>query len=250
MSTFVPGAELSRRLYAEVVRPLLSTWFPDLPHSAALLGRGSEVLGFDDAMSTDHDWKPRALVFLAEEGEARHGAAVREVLQQNLPATFAGHPTACEVHTVRSYIRQELELDITLEIEPPDWPTLPESGLRMLTSGVVFHDEVGLQAARDRLSSYPHDVWLYLLIAGWWRVHPEMNLVGRAGSAGDERGSSLIGLVWSGTSCGWPSSWNGGTARTRRGSGRPSRAWGAARSSPRSCGTSGARSPGRTAKLP
>ncbi|SOC57073.1 DUF4037 domain-containing protein [Ornithinimicrobium cerasi] len=193
MSTFVPGAELSRRLYAEVVRPLLSRAFPDLPHSAALLGRGSEVLGFDDAMSTDHDWKPRALVFLAEEGEARHGSAVREVLQQNLPATFAGHPTAFEVHTVRGYIRQELELDITLEIEPPDWLTLPESGLRMLTSGVVFHDEVGLQAARDRLSYYPHDVWFYLLIAGWWRVHPEMNLVGRAGSAGDELGSSLIG---------------------------------------------------------
>ena len=52
---------------------------------------------------------------------------------------------------------------------------------------------MGLQAARDRLAYSPHNLWLYLLIAAWWRVHPEMNLVGRAGSAGDELGSSLIG---------------------------------------------------------
>lgn len=92
MSMFVPGAELSRRFYSEVVQPILSARFPDLPHSAALLGRGSEVLGFDDEMSTDHDWRPRALVFLAEEDEPRHGAAVREALQRDLPPTFAGHP--------------------------------------------------------------------------------------------------------------------------------------------------------------
>lgn len=193
MSPFVQGAELSRRLYDEVVQPILSARFPGLPHSAALLGRGSEVLGFDDETSTDHDWKPRALVFLAEKDEPRHGAEVREALQRELPPTFADRPIAYEVHTVRGYVRQQLELDIDRDIEPRDWLTLPEHALRMFTSGVVFHDEVDLQAARDRLAYYPHDVWLYLLIAGWWRVHPEMNLVGRAGDAGDELGSSLIG---------------------------------------------------------
>src|SRR6478735_1391471 len=150
---FVPGAELSRRFHDEAVQPVLSATFPGVPHSAALLGRGSEVLGFDDEMSTDHDWKPRALIFLVDGEERRLGAEVRAALQRDLPAT----------------------------------------GLRAFTSGVVFHDEVDLQTARDRLAYYPHDVWLYLLIAGWWRVHPEMNLVGRAGAAGDELGSSLIG---------------------------------------------------------
>jgi hypothetical protein len=144
-------------------------------------------------MSTDHDWKPRALIFLAEEDERRLGAEVRAALQRDLPATFAGRPTGHAVHTVRGYLRQQLELDIDHDIEPRDWLTLPEHGLRAFTSGVVFHDEVDLQTARDRLAYYPHDVWLYLLIAGWWRVHPEMNLVGRAGAAGDELGSSLIG---------------------------------------------------------
>ncbi|CAN7344860.1 DUF4037 domain-containing protein [Terrabacter sp. LjRoot27] len=193
MSTFVPGAELSRRLYDEVVHPVMRARFRDLPHSAALLGRGSEVLGFDDEMSTDHDWKPRALVFLTEADEARRGDEVRKALERDLPATFAGHPTAHEVHTVRGYVLQQLELDIARDIEPRDWLTLPEHALRAFTAGVVFHDGVGLQATRDRLAYYPHDVWLYLLIAAWWRVHPEMNLVGRAGATGDELGSSLIG---------------------------------------------------------
>lgn len=63
----------------------------------------------------------------------------------------------------------------------------------MITAGAVHHDEIGLRTARDRFAYYPHDVWLYLLLAGWWRVHPEANLVGRAGYVGDELGSALIG---------------------------------------------------------
>jgi hypothetical protein len=51
MGENVPGLELSEGFYREAVAPLLPA---DLPHSAALLGSGSEVLGFDDEMSRDH----------------------------------------------------------------------------------------------------------------------------------------------------------------------------------------------------
>ena len=61
-----------------------------------------------------------------------------------------------------------------------------------MTAGAVFHDDLDLEQVRRRLAYYPRDVWLYLMLAGWWRVHPEMNLVGRAGYAGDELGSTLI----------------------------------------------------------
>src|SRR5690606_11764447 len=38
-----------------------------------------------------------------------------------------------------------------------------------------------------------HDVWLYLLAAGWTRIGQEEHLMPRAGYVGDELGSALIG---------------------------------------------------------
>jgi len=52
---FVSGQELSRRFYREVVEPLVRPW----PHAAALLGWGSDVLGYDTERSVDHGWGPR-----------------------------------------------------------------------------------------------------------------------------------------------------------------------------------------------
>lgn len=193
MTAFVPGLELSRQFYHGLVRPILDARFPGLPHSAALLGRGSEVLGFDDEMSTDHDWKPRVLLFLRENDHARYGDDVDDVLRRELPASFRDRPVDHEIHTVRGYFMEQLAVDVEDEIEARDWLTFPEHKLRMLTAGEVYHDAVGLRATRDRLGYYPRDVWLYLLVAGWWRVHPEINLVGRVGAVGDELGSALIG---------------------------------------------------------
>lgn len=151
------------------------------------------MLGFDDETSTDHDWAARVLLFLTDEDEASYGAEVTHRLDEALPPTFGGHPVRHEVHTVRGFVQQELALDLDREVRAVDWLTMPENSLRSVTAGAVFHDEVGLGEVRQRLSYYPRDVWFYLLITGWWRVHPEANLVGRAGSVGDELGSALIG---------------------------------------------------------
>ncbi len=50
MPVFVSGLDLSRRFFREIVRPLLAPAFPHLHYAAALLGPGSEVLGFDTEM--------------------------------------------------------------------------------------------------------------------------------------------------------------------------------------------------------
>ena len=189
---FLSGRELSRRFYQEQVRPVLHIGFPGFPYSAALLGPGSEVLGFDDEMSKDHNWEPRVLIFLQDADWARYGEAVERSLREKLPDRFAGHPTHFSVSTMRAYLHEHLDLEVDGGIEARDWLTLPEQRLRMVTAGAVYHDEVGLQILRDRLAYYPHDVWLYLLIAAWWRLHPEANLMGRAGFVGDELGSGVI----------------------------------------------------------
>jgi hypothetical protein len=48
----MPGLDLSRLFYNEAVRPLLNNECPGLEHAAALMGRGSEVLGFDSPRPT------------------------------------------------------------------------------------------------------------------------------------------------------------------------------------------------------
>jgi hypothetical protein len=174
----VSGLELCRRFYDEVVRHVVG-----VPHRAGLMGRGSEVLGFDDEMSTDHNCEARVLLFVEDGVE----------LRLDVPDTFEGRPALVKVHTLREYFLDMMGFDLEADLTPGDWLTFPESILRQHTAGGVFHDDLGLQPLRDRLAYYPDDVWRYLMITAWWRVHPEMNLVGRTGYVGDELGSALIG---------------------------------------------------------
>jgi len=69
---FISGLELNRAYYGEVVRPILQNYAPDLAYSAALIGYGSDVLGYDTAISTDHEWGPRLLLFFDESPSAAH----------------------------------------------------------------------------------------------------------------------------------------------------------------------------------
>lgn len=190
MELFRSGIELSRRLFREVVEPALDHDHPGLAYSAALLGRGSEVLGYDDPLSADHDRQPRVLIFL-HAGEP--GAPVEASVRRALPARFEGYPTDHRVQPLGVYVRDQLGVDQDHEPTVRDWLGLSEQRLLMFTAGEVFHDGAGLQPVRDRFAYYPRDVWLYLLSTAWWRVHPEASLVGRTGQVGDELGSALIG---------------------------------------------------------
>ncbi len=193
MPAFVSGIDLSREFFRDVVRPLLGEAIPDVPYSAALIGRGSEVLGFDDEMSRDHNWEPRVELFLRPDDLDRWGDDVEAILKRRLPAHYREQATDYSIVTLDGYFRTHLGVDIDRPLDARDWLTLPEQSLLMVTAGAVYHDDIGLRSVRDRFAYYPRDVWLYLLIAAWWRVHPEANLVGRAGFTGDELGSAVIG---------------------------------------------------------
>lgn len=214
MPDFIPGLVLCGHYYREAVRPILDAGFPGLRHSAALLGPGSEVLGFDTEMSTDHDWGPRLLLFLEEEDHARLQAPLREALSHRLPRLFRGYPTgtlpnddgtrrfdaaadgpihhAVQIVTLSGFLQSTLHYDRNATPGALDWLTFTQQELRTMTAGAVYHDEVGLQAVRDRFAWYPHDIWLYLLASVWTRIGQEEHLTGRAGFVGDELGASLI----------------------------------------------------------
>lgn len=52
MPDFLPGIALNWAYYAEAVRPILDARFPNLAYAAALIGYGSDVLGYDTPRST------------------------------------------------------------------------------------------------------------------------------------------------------------------------------------------------------
>lgn len=70
------GIGLSQRFYESLVAPILQQHFPKLPHAAARIGLGSEVLGSDTDMSADHDYGPCVQIFLPE---AEFSETAREI---------------------------------------------------------------------------------------------------------------------------------------------------------------------------
>jgi hypothetical protein len=206
---FVSGVELARRFYAEAIRPLLDRAFPGLPHAAALIGPGSEILGFDTARSTDHDWEPRAQLFCSPTDLRRHGPEL-EALLAGLPDTFGGWPRErpVEVTEVGDWCRARLGFDPLasgpLALDPlasdprdgipvADWLATPTQLLAEATGGAVFHDDLGsLTAVRESLRWYPDDVGRYVLAAQWARIGEEEPFVGRCAETGDELGSAIL----------------------------------------------------------
>ncbi len=211
---FLPGLELSRRFHAEAVRPLLESAAPGVPYSAARLGGGSEVLGFDTARSADHEWGPRLQLFLRAPDAARHGPRITAVLAERLPKTFLGRPThfaatgdgdvrvmretdgpvhhRVEVTDPGGWFTALLGFDPRAGVTLADWLATPTQRLAEATGGAVFHDGLAeLGPARARLAWYPHDVWLHLLAGQWRRVSQEEAFVGRCGETGDELGSAV-----------------------------------------------------------
>lgn len=219
MSDFIPGLELGRLFYLEAVKPALDDSFlGSLQYSAALIGSGSEILGFDTEMSSDHHWGPRVMLFLNEDDHHLYGKAIDEVLRNKLPPRFHGYSTnftlpdpfdnnvqqlrdvdsgpinhRVDIFTIRGFFLDYLDFDIEQSIEAADWLTFPEQKLLSVTAGAVYHDGIGLQDVRDRFGYYPRDVWLYLLASGWNRIGQEEHLMGRAGIVNDEIGSAIIG---------------------------------------------------------
>jgi len=196
MGVFVPGLALARAFYEEVVAPLLL----GTEHSAAFLGTGSDVLGFDTERSTDHGWGPRLQVFVAGADVSR----ARSAVERGLPDEFQGWPTRygwdaypvtdhVEVHELGVWLRDKLGFDPREPISTRSWLTVPQQFLLEVTAGGVFHDGLGeLVPAREALAWYPEDVWLWLIACQWRRIDQEEPFVGRTAEVGDELGSRIV----------------------------------------------------------
>lgn len=195
MTTAENGLELARALYVEVVAPVLAT-----PHTACLIGEGSEVLGYDTELSTDHEWGPRLQIFV--EPDALD--AVRTLIEATLPDRFHGLPSRwfaltqgevahhIEIETTEDWLAQHLP---TLPAEPDlaVWLAAPQQHLLQLTGGEVFRDDLGaVTRRRTTYRWYPDDVWRWMIASQWHLIGNAEPLLARTIETGDGRGSRLL----------------------------------------------------------
>ena len=212
---FIPGLQLSRMYYEQVVKKILYDFFPNLQYSAGLIDYGSDVLGYDTIISTDHEWGPRLSIFLKPEEIDQYSNSINEVLSKNLPYDFLGYPTnfsgkpsegiqrlekieegkvnhKIRILTAEDFFKGHLELDMHKEIETKVWLLFPQQKLKTIRSGGIFHDDLKMEEIRSKLHFYPNDVWLYLMACEWSLIAQEEAFVGRCGDVGDEIGSRII----------------------------------------------------------
>ena len=230
MPTFVHGLDLGERFYADAVQPILASAFPGLAYSAALIGFGSDVLGYDTPQSTDHRWGPRLQLFLREEDMAL-APAISQALAERLPPRILGYATSLGptdnidvllrahiaggadettnvipyvgfsqgvnhfvvITTLREFFMAYLGVDPYAELRAVDWLVLSDQALASVTAGRVYYDGLGeLSELRERFAWYPDAVWRYLLSAQWMRIAQEEAFVGRCGDMGDDLGSRVV----------------------------------------------------------
>ncbi len=217
---FVKGLDLSRAFFAQSVEPILARHYPGLRYSAGLIGSGSEVIGYDDPVSSDHHWGPRVILFLSAADQRALADPIDALLAEELPYRFMGYSTnfsapktgdgdqgtqlledidkgpvnhRVEILTLDGFMRAYIGIAAADPLRAADWLSIPQHKLLSFTGGALFRDDLDVQAARDRLRYYPQDVWLYMLACGWSRIGQDEHLAPRAGAVGDELGAALIG---------------------------------------------------------
>jgi len=193
---FIPGLELAGAFYREAVGPLIG----GVPHSAALIGTGSDVLGFDTARSTDHGWGPRVQVFVdatdVQAATGRVDAGLPESFR-DWPVRYGWGPVPVQHHvmvtTLPEYLVALLGVDATRPLATADWLVTPQQLLLGVSGGAVFRDDTGeLARVRGELVWYPDAVWRWLLGCQWRRLAQEEPFVQRTAEVGDELGSSVL----------------------------------------------------------
>ena len=138
--------------------------------SAGLVGSGSEVLGYDDEISEDHDFEPGFCLLLPREDIIdRRTAFLLERAYAKLPKEFMGYhrsmigPVGGARHGVLrmdEFFQEKIgSTDGILSIG--QWLSLPEQTLAEVTGGEVFFDGLGeVTKIRERLKYYPEDIRL------------------------------------------------------------------------------------------
>lgn len=162
------GLELSKAYYKEYGINMIRDNFHDYENRIAvgLVGFGSECYGFDDEISTDHDFGPSFCMWLTDEDYISIGSRLVKCYEE-LPYEFLGYKRDVTSHGTgrvgvlrisdfyKGFIGNE-KGTLTLN----EWLFVPEHFFSMATNGEIFRDDLGefSKIRTTLLKYYPEDV--------------------------------------------------------------------------------------------
>jgi hypothetical protein len=216
MNNFIKGLDLSEQFYNDVVKPILSEYFAAMKYTSGLIGYGSDVLGYDDEISTDHMWGPRLYLFLEDENIVLKDK-ILDTFSKEFPYEYKGysvnfslpdpndggvrHPEYISsgnvsplvfIYTFDDYLREYLGTNNLDNLSALDWLAFSEHRLLAMTSGKLFVDGLDICESLKKISFYPEQVKLFLIASNWSHVAEEQAFVRRCFDVGDEIGSVLV----------------------------------------------------------
>lgn len=213
MTQFIKGMDLCEGFFSDIVKPILDKSFPHLRYSAGLIGYGSDVLGYDDSVSSDHMWGPRLYLFLLKE-DMLQKEKLMDTFSGELPYFYKGYSVNFSVpdpndggirhaeaisqgpvsplifiRTLDDYLEEYLGCSDFDNLTELDWISFSQHKLLSLTAGRLFWDDLHCGEKLQKLSYYPDNVRLFLLASNWSLLSEEQAYVRRCHDVGDEIGS-------------------------------------------------------------
>jgi len=209
---FIKGLELNSGFYSDIVKPLLDAGFTGLKYSAALLGYGSDVLGYDTEISMDHNWGPRLQIFVDDEEII---SDLDNFLKHELPFAYKGFPVnfsdpaydkvqqmkhcdskpinhLVEIKIPENYFKSRYGLNRLHGFGMDDWLCFTDQNLIEMTSGLVFHDGLGkINRLRSDLKFYPPDICKLRMAVLWNYIWNKEAFIGRSIALDDHIGLKI-----------------------------------------------------------
>jgi hypothetical protein len=169
------GLDLCRGFFSTYGEPMIKENFSFISDriAAGMAGEGSECLGFDDAVSRDHDWGPGFYLWLTDEDFDGFGPALQEAYEK-LPRNYMGFQRKTTrlssqklgVFKISEFYKRFIGLSQAPQV-PNQWMTLCDAYLCACTSGEVFYDPSGRFSSirKKLLEFYPEDVRRFKIAA-------------------------------------------------------------------------------------
>ncbi|MDD6800443.1 MAG: DUF4037 domain-containing protein [Firmicutes bacterium] len=170
------GLELSEKFYLDFGKPMIESEFSEYSGRIAvgLVGEGSECFGYDDDISTDHDFDPGFCIWISHSDYESFGFQLERAYAR-LPKDYIGfrrnslNPSGGKrrgVFTTDGFYSRFLGSSQAPE-SLMHWLYIPSHSLACASNGKVFRDDNGeFSGIREKLKKgYPEDVRLKKLAA-------------------------------------------------------------------------------------